>query len=181
MATARLAATSGDIVLYTTQPRKPIQRLAFCDVLALVLFSLVFFNVNLYVFSTICEFALFPSQNKIWDCQWRDIILFLSHHTSVLAIPLRTGFTQRTLSDSRPKQNKHPALTPPSASSARLLLAGNFYYHSIYRVTAKESKHISGDLKFSTKKQSVLSVTPQASLFTQDDYSYDTSSCWHSC
>lgn len=29
----------------------------------------------------------------------RDIILFLSHHTRALAIPLRSGSTQRTLSD----------------------------------------------------------------------------------
>jgi len=102
MATATLAATSGNIVLYATQARKPIQRLAFCDVLALVRFPLVFFVVNLYAFWTICAFDLLPPQNQIWDChcrKWRDIILFLSQHNSVLAIPLRTGSTQRTLSD----------------------------------------------------------------------------------
>ena len=70
--TATLAATSGNIVLYATQPHKPIQRLAFCNVLALVLFSLVFFVVNLYAFSTICAFALLPSQNKIWDYHCRE-------------------------------------------------------------------------------------------------------------
>jgi hypothetical protein len=63
-----VTAMSGNIIFYATQPRKPIQRIAFCNVLAFVLFFLVFFVVNLYAFSTICAFALLPSQNKIWDC-----------------------------------------------------------------------------------------------------------------
>jgi len=65
MGTATLAATSRNIVPYATQPCMPIQRLAFSDILALVLFSLVFFVVNLYAFSTIYAFALLPSQNQI--------------------------------------------------------------------------------------------------------------------
>jgi hypothetical protein len=70
--TQMITATSENIVLYATQPQKPNQRLAFYDVLAPVLFSLLLFVVNVYAFNTICAYALLPSQNQIRDCHYRE-------------------------------------------------------------------------------------------------------------